>query len=221
LLSYLFYQNQLGVFPAFDEESGGMLKSGAPERHAKQQVRKRILALRSAMTQKEYQERNRALSANLARLECVTNASHVMAYLPMASRKEADITEVIARLYKTGVTVSVPVVRDKHLEPCLYRPGDQLSRGSFGEPEPSVFTPVSSLPDAVIVPVVAADRNGGRIGYGAGYYDRFFSSVKAGFQSLPLAIGIAFELQLVDGIATDHWDHRLDIVVTEKEIITM
>ena len=93
--------------------------------------------------------------------------------------------------------------------------------GVFGilEPDP-VFCPALSgadlHPDIVITPGVGFDRHGGRLGYGAGYYDRILKGPE--FKDAYL-IGAAYALQLVDSVYSESWDHRLDAIAVEDGII--
>lgn len=88
--------------------------------------------------------------------------------------------------------------------------------GAFGIPEPvyDEMKPASECPDIVIVPCVAVDRYGNRAGHGRGYYDRYLKSM----QQVPF-ICPAFDCQIFDHIETDDNDIRMDIIITEKEII--
>ena len=74
------------------------------------------------------------------------------------------------------------------------------------------------IPEVVLVPLVAFDRRGARLGYGAGYYDRTIASLRK--QQNPLhIIGVGYAAQEVGHIPTDHYDETLDAIVTETESI--
>jgi len=95
--------------------------------------------------------------------------------------------------------------------------GDLLS-GAFGVPEPPAdparFTPLHEI-DLLLVPGVAFDARGGRLGFGGGFYDRLLSSVPPSAGSRPLAVGLAFECQVVPKVPTEPSDRRVDALVTE------
>ena len=88
----------------------------------------------------------------------------------------------------------------------------------FGTSEPPGDSP-SVRPDAIVVPVVAFDRRGGRLGYGRGYYDRAISAMRDAGQQ-PYLLGIAFSVQEVEAISVEPHDARLDWLATEKETLS-
>ena len=85
--------------------------------------------------------------------------------------------------------------------------------GPYGIIQPRSHCP-ALLPDVVIVPLLAFDRSGGRLGQGGGYYDRALATVPHAFR-----LGIAFSVQEVDTVPIDNWDIPLNAVITEKEWI--
>lgn len=96
-------------------------------------------------------------------------------------------------------------------------PDDSIQVGPFGIPEPSSGLEVKPVElDLVLVPLVAADLSGNRIGHGAGYYDKTFSFRTE--QNTPLLIGLAHEFQIVSSIDPNSWDIPLDILITEEKI---
>jgi 5-formyltetrahydrofolate cyclo-ligase len=128
-----------------------------------------------------------------------------------------------ARHHKTpaagkGAQLALPVVepRDKTLSFAEWRQGEQLAAGPFGilQPRPSAL---DVEPDIILVPLVGFDRSGHRIGYGVGYYDRALKSLRA--KRPVIAVGIAFAIQEIDAIVAGEHDERLDLVLTEREVI--
>jgi len=84
------------------------------------------------------------------------------------------------------------------------------------EPRPECLRPVDvSEIDLVIVPGVAFDERGNRLGYGGGYYDRFFTELRDG---VPL-VAVAFEVQVLPEVPVAPWDRRVDLIITESRII--
>jgi 5-formyltetrahydrofolate cyclo-ligase len=97
---------------------------------------------------------------------------------------------------------------------------EQLVSGFFGIPEPDArscpacaFTLENNFPDLLIVPGVAFDRSGHRLGMGGGYYDRFLSSAKTP------AIALAYEFQLLEAVPTEQWDKNVTAVCTEQGLL--
>lgn len=133
-----------------------------------------------------------------------------------AFRDELDPLDLLRRLDAAGYTTALPVTPprgvDRPLEFRSWRPGDPLVRRSFGVSEPvSDACPVR--PDVLLVPLLAFDRDGGRLGYGAGHYDRTIAALAAsgGVRTL----GLAFSAQQVALTPRAGHDALLDGVVTE------
>lgn len=95
--------------------------------------------------------------------------------------------------------------------------GMQLEEARFGVMQPPPSAPVA-LPDIVVTPLLAFDRRGHRLGYGAGYYDRTFAAL-ARQGCRPRRIGFAFACQEIPAVPTEPHDVALDLVVTENEVI--
>ena len=123
------------------------------------------------------------------------------------------------KLAAAGARLALPVVcgRGKALLMRAYTFGDSLARGVWGIREPKPDAP-EVMPDVLLVPLLAFDRAGNRIGYGAGYYDLTIASLRA--QRSVLAVGISFAAQEIARVPATGRDARLDLVLTErKEII--
>ena len=142
----------------------------------------------------------------------------VSAYWPF--RTEIDPRPLMARLAAAGARLALPVTPPKGAgKPLcfhLWAPQDGLHPSTFGvhEPHPSQ---TAVEPDLLLVPLLAFDRRGGRLGYGAGHYDRTLQDLRA---RKPIrAIGLAFAAQEMDRVATDPHDQPLDAVLTERAYI--
>jgi 5-formyltetrahydrofolate cyclo-ligase len=138
----------------------------------------------------------------------------VSAYLP--TQTEFDPRPSMLALIGLGYRICVPVIEGKGL-PLGFRiwtPGAALARGAYG-----VETPVDgeeATPDALLVPLLAYDRNGYRLGYGGGYYDRTIAAFRAR-RAIP-AIGLAYSGQEVEAVPRESLDARLDALVTEAGV---
>lgn len=137
----------------------------------------------------------------------------VSLYFPM--RDELDTEPLVAALIEDGATVALPIVAKKKA-PLIFRayaPGDDLVSGSYGELVPAQSAP-EATPDILVIPLLAFTRNGGRLGYGGGYYDRTLEKLRK--SGNPLAVGYAFGAQEVDALPLTPLDQPLDWIVTER-----
>lgn len=128
---------------------------------------------------------------------------------------EIDVLPLLAALHERGVALALPVVMAPGA-PLLFRawrPGDEMAPGAHGiaAPLPRAATVIPSL---LIVPLLAFDARGWRLGYGAGYYDRTLEAFAAAGRAVP-AVGVAYAAQEVPEVPHDGGDVRLDALVTE------
>ena len=133
-------------------------------------------------------------------------------------RTEINPLPLMRRLVAAGASLALPVVigRGKPLILRAYAFGDALATGQWGLREPKPEAP-EVFPDLMIVPLAAFDRTGHRIGYGGGYYDMTITRVRA--MKSVAAIGIAFAAQEIERVPATPRDARLDLVLTEREVI--
>ncbi len=119
---------------------------------------------------------------------------------------------LIDELLAYGKTVYLPrVVSDDKMVLCCYTGADSLSKGAFGIMEPiGGPMPNDAHIDTVLVPGMAFDTEGHRLGRGKGYYDRFLTSLT---RPLPQLIGVCFDFQKVDFVPTESFDVSVDVVV--------
>ena len=114
-------------------------------------------------------------------------------------------------------TIALPVMhRDKYLTFRHVTANTSLCLNAHAIPEPAEEMPVIT-PDVLIVPLLAFDRHGHRLGYGGGYYDRTIEHARS-HGTLKAAIGVAYSCQEARSLPTETHDQRLDTIVTEKEI---
>jgi 5-formyltetrahydrofolate cyclo-ligase len=122
---------------------------------------------------------------------------------------------LIDDLLRDGRTVCLPRIAEAELEARTYRPGDPVIEVSFGAREPAAGRIVEPEElDAVLVPAVAFDVAGYRVGYGGGYYDRFLARVRPD----ALRIGIGLAVQRVERVPRGRFDLPVDLLVTEEGI---
>lgn len=146
------------------------------------------------------------------------SGSVVAGYLPIGS--EIDPRLLMDRVAGNGAALCLPVVVERG-EPLVFRrwlPGDRLEPSAFGTMAPP-GSAETLVPDVVLVPMLAFDRGGHRIGYGGGYYDRTLARLRAGGDVL--AVGLAFSGQVRDDLPVGPNDSRLDWIVTESATLSV
>jgi 5-formyltetrahydrofolate cyclo-ligase len=146
----------------------------------------------------------------------VTPGIVVSGFSPLKS--EISPLPLLRRLADAGASLALPVVAGRG-QPLIMRAwsfGAPLISGVWGIREPPADAP-ELFPDILIVPLLAFDRRGHRIGYGAGYYDMTISDLRA--MKPVLAIGLAFAAQEIAAVPTTPRDARLDLVLTERGAI--
>jgi 5-formyltetrahydrofolate cyclo-ligase len=142
----------------------------------------------------------------------------VSGFMPLKS--EINPLPLMKALAEIGAALALPVVtgRGKPLVMRAWHWGEELASGVWGIREPKPEAPEVD-PDILLVPLLAFDRAGHRIGYGAGYYDMTIAGLRA--RKTVTAIGIAFAAQEVSTVPATPSDERLDLVLTEREVITI
>lgn len=129
---------------------------------------------------------------------------------------EADPFPLMAALANNGHPLCLPRAHNKVLSFHTWKPGDPLVTGRMNIPEPDAKAK-ERRPDLILVPLLAFDRHGYRLGYGGGYYDRYLQEHRA--KRSVRAVGIAYAGQQVEEIPFESFDQKLDAVVTEAQVI--
>jgi 5-formyltetrahydrofolate cyclo-ligase len=181
----------------------------------KSELRRASIAQRNALAPGERKAAAETIAARPFPVE-ITKDTVISGFMPMKS--EISPLPLMRRLAADGARLALPAVAGRG-QPLVMRAwtfGDPLVTGVWDISEPSPELP-EVAPDILIVPLVAFDRTGHRIGYGAGYYDRTILGLRA--RKTIVAIGIAFALQEIAAVPATPSDARLDLVLTEKEVI--
>ncbi len=129
---------------------------------------------------------------------------------------EINVLDFLHSLEKRGKKICLPSIKENNeMDFYLWSFNESLHLSKYGIPEPKKVTKV--VPDIILVPIVAFDKKLYRIGYGGGYYDRYFEkfSNKKDF----LKIGIAYSFQKINKVPINKFDKKLDIIITEKNIL--
>ncbi len=163
------------------------------------------------------QQWDKRINQHLLEHVAQSNPGVVAAYLSFDG--EPDLLPALARLSDLGTTLALPVIQDLPGKSVItfhaWNTKTPLESNRYGISEPvgSELVPVPEI-DLVLIPLVGWDRNGGRLGMGASFYDRLFQP----FTELdkPERVGVAYELQKFDSVPCDPWDVRLHGILTEN-----
>jgi len=185
--------------------------------HSKSDLRRALLIRRKTHTSAECQAWSRSIQSQALRLPQYLGADAVALYRPIDN--EVDTAAISRDALQRKKRVFYPKIRNDNVPDFLeVSSPSELSPGRLEVFESAGETPLepTNFKNAIIfVPGVAFDRRGHRIGRGGGWYDRLLRSLAHdGFFA-----GLAFEFQLVEGFAADHWDQRVHCIITEEQII--
>lgn len=180
----------------------------------KKALRKKLIAARKAMPYRQYQQKSRIICDIIKTLPELRKAHNIHIYYPI--NQEVDTRPLIDYLWANDKKVIMPRANFDTKEMANYFVINfgQLEQTKFGLMEPKETSPLQlGSPDLIIVPGVSFDPTCHRLGYGAGFYDKFLAQMNAP------AIGVAFDLQISQTLPVEKHDHQLDMVVTESGIM--
>lgn len=185
--------------------------------HPKDLIRREILTKRSLQKADIKLPKDAAIRKRLMELPEYRDAKIILFYVSV--RGEVKTDDMISESLSHGKKILVPVADVKHRKLMISEIHDlnELSTGAFGIPEPKYphEFPIGKI-DLVIVPGIAFDHFGNRVGYGTGFYDRFLKKIKKG---VPL-IALGYDFQIVHKIRANRMDVKVHKIVTEKGIIS-
>lgn len=182
----------------------------------KADARKRAAGIRLAAHEVARDTAPLALAARAFPVKPTIGQSIVSAFYPYMS--EIDTRPLLGRLAGEGWTTCLPIVI-KLGEPLIFRrwmPGEPTVQGVWNIPRPAEEAPLVE-PDVLLVPLMAFDRQGYRLGYGGGFYDRTLALLRG--KKTVTAIGVGYAAQEVPAVAHNSFDQPLDYVMTESETI--
>ncbi len=185
----------------------------------KEEIRRKILKKRLSLSSEDIRDKSRQVFLNLAEVVEYRNSQNIMFYV--ATRSEVQTEEIIKMSIKMGKNVFVPIILPECIDLAPSKIFDfdtELEKGKKGifEPKKEYYRLFSSENiDLIIVPGIAFDLSGNRIGRGFGYYDNFLRKVRSSAK----IVALAFEMQIVKKISNDKYDIPVNKIITEKRII--
>ncbi|HAG09267.1 MAG TPA: 5-formyltetrahydrofolate cyclo-ligase [Desulfotomaculum sp.] len=186
---------------------------------AKNDLRKKVLTLRKSLSINEVEEKSTLVLSNLLTLAAYQYAGTLMTYVDF--QNEVGTKKLIDESLKRDKRVAVPftdVANCRLIPSLLQHSWTELVPGTWGilEPAPDRLHPLKPEDlDLVVVPGIAFDFKGNRLGYGGGFYDRFLPQTRPD----TVILALAFEFQIYPEICNRPHDYRMHFVVTEKRII--
>lgn len=180
----------------------------------KDALRKEYKIKRSSLTPDEIKNKSLCAQKMFLQSDLYKNSKCLMVYMPLG--KETRTDDIISKAFCDQKVVVIPVTDEKtgHITPVIIEPDTEYIKGAFGirEPEKKVICHKESI-DTILVPGVAFDRFGNRMGFGKGCYDMFlegFCGVKIGF---------CYELQISDKLPHSEKDIPMDYIISDKMIM--
>ena len=181
-------------------------------------LREQILEIRKNLNVQKVESFSDIIINTLISSELYKKASNIMSYVSF--NNEVNTHGFIAKAIEDGKKISVPYINNKNkvMLPCLINDINELVPGYFGilSPDPNRLKLIDEKSiDLVIVPGAVFDKNGYRIGYGGGYYDKFLPLLRKDTST----IGLAFSFQVIDKVPFEKYDIPVDFIITEKDFI--
>ncbi len=172
-------------------------------------LRKKILSERKSLASEAFQEKNRQICDRIKSWKIFCEAKTILAYFSF--RQEPDLMPLITNEKRWGF----PTCVGNDLLWHSWQPGEAVNSGKHGIREPlRKEDPIPTTEvDLIIVPTVACDRSGYRLGYGGGYYDRLLTSPQ--WKNCP-TVGVVFNFAYLDRLPREAWDIKLQYVCTES-----
>ena len=187
-------------------------------RDEKKELRKRCTLLRDGMTPEEKSAADERILRLLCSLSSYRCAPIVLLYAPIKS--EIDVSPLLKSVLEQGKQLALPLC-EKEPGVMTFRLVDDLSRlkkGSFGVMEPSEDCPavpehlLRSKDALLVVPALAFDKKGYRLGYGKGYYDRFLSDFEG------VSVGLVYRRLLFDHLPKGYYDRKVKLLISESGV---
>lgn len=176
---------------------------------AKQRMRELLLQKRRMLTAEERKSMSESVLSQLEQMHCFRDAKTVLLYYP--KNNEVDVLPLFKR-YKDKLLL-LPVTHRKEMTANPFEGNDKMHRGKFGIPEPTTAPYMGDI-DVIIVPAVAFDKKGYRLGRGGGYYDRFIKK-----QPHAMLIGVGYDFQLVEEVPMLRHDQKMHRIILPSQTI--
>lgn len=188
----------------------------------KKALRKETLTKRKNLDTAEKENMDEKILDRFFESKYYKEAKKIFIYISYDS--EIDTIKIIDKAFKDGKKIYVPRTEfeSRLMDAVEITSFDNLIKSSYGILEPSINTPYINPNelDLIVVPGVAFDRKGGRMGYGAGFYDRYFKKINKNNIERITKIALAYDFQVLEEVPMSAQDVPVDYIITEKEFIS-
>jgi 5-formyltetrahydrofolate cyclo-ligase len=179
----------------------------------KNSLRKQLKQLRNEIPESSRLQKNLAIQQTLLSQTDILAANTVFCFISYGT--EVHTHELIRQLLARGKQLAVPKILDsKYMKAIPFLSWDELEPGQLGILTPPANSAMTGTFDVVITPGLAFSESGSRLGFGRGYYDKWFQNNEVGTK-----IALAYELQIVDDLPVDEYDINVDYIITEERLI--
>ncbi|MBF0218499.1 MAG: 5-formyltetrahydrofolate cyclo-ligase [Gammaproteobacteria bacterium] len=190
----------------------------------RRRIRKEIRVMRRNLDQRLHRQQSQAICRHLSKLPMLLKSQHIALYL--SNDGEVNLYPLLTYLTDIGKNCYLPCLaphRQRRLWFAPYRPGDRLTPNRFAIPEPRVSVRAmrtAQRVDLILMPLVAFDQLGNRLGMGGGYYDRSLAFLQQRQHwRRPRLMGTAFELQRLPLLPVAKWDIPMHALCTERGVL--
>lgn len=174
----------------------------------KKELRKKYTKMRAEIQNRD--EKNEKIREELKNLEIYKNAKSVFIFISYKS--EVDTKKIINMIIEDGKKLLVPLVKGSEMIAVEVKGIEDLEKNKMGILEPKSGEEVKDV-DLTITPGLAFDKDGFRLGYGGGYYDKFFAKVET------IKMGIGYSDQMVEKVIHEDYDKKLDYLLTDNGLV--
>ena len=181
------------------------------EQDSKKALRTKISLKRSNLNFSEIREKSNVIMEKLLSLSQFQKAQVVAFYL---SKSDEVQTENAIKKILEEKTILVPVTKNE-IKLVKFTSFSDLEPALFGVPEPKTKRYSKQQPDVIVIPGLAFDKHGNRLGYGKGYYDTLLKNLKS------IKVGVCFDFQLINNVPSYEHDQKVDTIITEKRILNV
>jgi 5-formyltetrahydrofolate cyclo-ligase len=187
----------------------------------KKKLRTQLQQQRNALTPPQQAHTSQQICQHITQAKCFKNAQHIAFYTPV--KGEATPLPLQQNTEKSYYLPALSTQKKHHLVFVKINPKTRYKNNQYAIPEP-LYTAKDTRPaealDLVIMPLVAVDRTGNRMGMGGGYYDRSFAFKQKQETTTPLLLGFAYDFQLISKLSAEPWDIPLDYIATNSKFHT-